>query len=292
MSNDLVNQRQIQWFPGHMAKTLRVMEASLKQVDVILQILDARIPYSSLNPEIARITRGKPHLYVLNKADLADPNVTARWVSYFTREGDGCVALSSKNRAGIAGVKAAIGQELEALLSRRSLKGMAGAKIRVMVVGIPNVGKSTFINSFAGTTKAKAADKPGVTRGKQWVSVGNYDLLDMPGVLWKKFDSYKTASNLAFIGSIKDDILDIEEIAVGLLEEMQAIDPQKLAERYRLTQEDLELEPYDLLEAIGKKRGMLMSGGAVNTERAAIMLVDEFRASKIGRISLERPENL
>lgn len=292
MSNDLVNQRQIQWFPGHMAKTLRVMEASLKQVDVILQILDARIPYSSLNPEIARITRGKPHLYVLNKADLADPNVTARWVSYFTLEGDGCVALSSKNRAGIAGVKAAIGQELEALLSRRSLKGMAGAKIRVMVVGIPNVGKSTFINSFAGTTKAKAADKPGVTRGKQWVSVGNYDLLDMPGVLWKKFDSYKTASNLAFIGSIKDDILDIEEIAVGLLEEMQAIDPQKLAERYRLTQEDLELEPYDLLEAIGKKRGMLMSGGAVNTERAAIMLVDEFRASKIGRISLERPEDL
>lgn len=292
MSNDLVNQRQIQWFPGHMAKTLRVMEASLKQVDVILQILDARIPYSSLNPEIARITRGKPHLYVLNKADLADPNVTARWVSYFTREGDGCVALSSKNRAGIAGVKAAIGQELEALLSRRSLKGMAGAKIRVMVVGIPNVGKSTFINSFAGTTKVKAADKPGVTRGKQWVSVGNYDLLDMPGVLWKKFDSYKTASNLAFIGSIKDDILDIEEIAMGLLEEMQAIDPQKLAERYRLTQEDLELEPYDLLEAIGKKRGMLMSGGAVNTERAAIMLVDEFRASKIGRISLERPEDL
>lgn len=292
MSNDLVNQRQIQWFPGHMAKTLRVMEASLKQVDVILQILDARIPYSSLNPEIARITRGKPHLYVLNKADLADPNVTARWVLYFTREGDGCVALSSKNRAGIAGVKAAIGQELEALLSRRSLKGMAGAKIRVMVVGIPNVGKSTFINSFTGTTKAKAADKPGVTRGKQWVSVGNYDLLDMPGVLWKKFDSYKTASNLAFIGSIKDDILDIEEIAVGLLEEMQAIDPQKLAERYRLTQEDLELEPYDLLEAIGKKRGMLMSGGAVNTERAAIMLVDEFRASKIGRISLERPEDL
>lgn len=292
MSNDLVNQRQIQWFPGHMAKTLRVMEASLKQVDVILQILDARIPYSSLNPEIARITRGKPHLYVLNKADLADPNVTARWVSYFTLEGDGCVALSSKNRAGIAGVKAAIGQELEALLSRRSLKGMAGAKIRVMVVGIPNVGKSTFINSFAGTTKAKAADKPGITRGKQWVSVGNYDLLDMPGVLWKKFDSYKTASNLAFIGSIKDDILDIEEIAVGLLEEMQAIDPQKLAERYRLTQEDLELEPYDLLEAIGKKRGMLMSGGAVNTERAAIMLVDEFRASKIGRISLERPEDL
>lgn len=292
MSNDLINQRQIQWFPGHMAKTLRVMEASLKQVDVVLQLLDARIPYSSLNPEIARITKGKPHLYVLNKADLADPNVTSRWIEYFKREGDGCIALSSKNRAGIAGVKAAIDQELEALLERRSLKGMTGAKIRVMVVGIPNVGKSTFINSFAGTAKAKAADKPGVTRGKQWVSVGNYDLLDMPGVLWKKFESYKTASNLAFIGSIKDDILDIEEIAVGLLEEMQHVDPQKLAERYRLSEEDLMLEPYDLLEVIGKKRGMLMSGGAVNTERAAIMLVDEFRASKIGRISLEKPEEI
>lgn len=292
MSNDLINQRQIQWFPGHMAKTLRIMEASLKQVDVVLQLLDARIPYSSLNPEIARITKGKPHLYVLNKADLADPYVTSRWIEYFKREGDGCIALSSKNRAGIAGVKAAIDQELEALLERRSLKGMAGAKIRVMVVGIPNVGKSTFINSFAGTAKAKAADKPGVTRGKQWVSVGNYDLLDMPGVLWKKFESYKTASNLAFIGSIKDDILDIEEIAVGLLEEMQHVDPQKLAERYRLSEEDLMLEPYDLLEVIGKKRGMLMSGGAVNTERAAIMLVDEFRASKIGRISLEKPEEI
>lgn len=292
MSNDLINQRQIQWFPGHMAKTLRVMEASLKQVDVVLQLLDARIPYSSLNPEIARITKGKPHLYVLNKADLADPHVTSRWIEYFKREGDGCIALSSKNRAGITGVKAAIDQELKALLERRSLKGMAGAKIRVMVVGIPNVGKSTFINSFAGTAKAKAADKPGVTRGKQWVSVENYDLLDMPGVLWKKFESYKTASNLAFIGSIKDDILDIEEIAVGLLEEMQHMDPQKLAERYRLSEEDLMLEPYDLLEVIGKKRGMLMSGGAVNTERAAIMLVDEFRASKIGRISLEKPEEI
>lgn len=292
MSNDLINQRQIQWFPGHMAKTLRVMEASLKQVDVVLQLLDARIPYSSLNPEIARITKGKPHLYVLNKADLADPHVTSRWIEYFKREGDGCIALSSKNRAGITGVKAAIDQELKALLERRSLKGMAGEKIRVMVVGIPNVGKSTFINSFAGTAKAKAADKPGVTRGKQWVSVENYDLLDMPGVLWKKFESYKTASNLAFIGSIKDDILDIEEIAVGLLEEMQHMDPQKLAERYRLSEEDLMLEPYDLLEVIGKKRGMLMSGGAVNTERAAIMLVDEFRASKIGRISLEKPEEI
>ncbi|WP_367925799.1 ribosome biogenesis GTPase YlqF [uncultured Ruthenibacterium sp.] len=292
MSKDLINQRQIQWFPGHMAKTLRVMEASLRQVDVVLQLLDARIPYSSLNPEIARITRGKPHLYILNKADLADPEVTSHWVSYFKKKGDGCIALSSKNRAGISSVKNAIDHELEELLSRRSQKGMDGAKIRVMVVGIPNVGKSTFINSFAGASKAKAADKPGVTRGKQWIGVGNYDLLDMPGVLWKKFDSYKTASNLAFIGSIKDDILDIEEIAVGLLEEMQNVDPQKLAQRYRLTEEELKLEPYELLEAIGKKRGMLMSGGTVNTERAAIMLVDEFRASKIGRISLEKPEEV
>jgi ribosome biogenesis GTPase A len=187
-------------------------------------------------------------------------------------------------------IKTAIEHELSDLLARRENKGMAGAKIRVMVVGIPNVGKSTFINSFAGASRVKAADRPGVTRGKQWVTVDGFELLDMPGVLWKKFDSLETASNLAFIGSIKDDILDIEDLAMGLLSQLQKIDPDKLAERYGLTEEDLQLDPYDLLEAIGRRRGMLMSGGVVNMERAAIMLVDEFRASKLGRISLERPE--
>ena len=289
MANEQINRRQIQWFPGHMAKTLRIMEADTRHVDAVLQLLDARIPDSSLNPEIQRITRGKPHLYVLNKADLADPAVTARWVNYFRAQGEGCVAITARQRGGAAAVRTAIEKELADLMQRRAVRGMAGARLRIMVVGIPNVGKSTFINNFAGAARAKDADKPGVTRGKQWVTVGNFDLLDMPGVLWKKFDSLETATNLAFIGSIKDDILDIEELAVGLLAQIQRMYPQMLAQRYKLTEEELALEPWELLQAIGRRRGMLVSGGEVNTERAAIMLVDEFRASKWGRISLEAP---
>lgn len=286
-----VNHKQIHWFPGHMMKTLRLMESDLKQVDVVLQLLDARIPYSSLNPEIARIIAAKPRLYVLNKADLADPDSTAQWVRYFKKQGAGCVSLSSKGRGGMTDVKQAIDSELVELLQRRANKGIQGTKIRVMVVGIPNVGKSTFINSFAGAAKTKAADRPGVTRGKQWVAVGEYDLLDMPGVLWKKFESNAVASNLAFIGSIKDDVLDIESLALGLLGQIRALYPDRLMERYKLVQEDFALDDCDLLAQIGRKRGMLMSGGTVNTERAAITLVDEFRSSKLGRISLERPRD-
>ena len=289
MSQEFVNRRNIQWFPGHMTRTLRVMEADIKNVDVVVQLLDARIPRSSLNPEIQRITARKPRLYVMNKADLADPAVTARWKRWFENQGAGCVAISSKNRGAAGAVRAQIEQELAQLIARREQKGTAGASIRVMVVGIPNVGKSTFINCWAGSARAKAADRPGVTRGKQWISVPGYELLDMPGVLWKKFESLETATNLAFIGSIKDDILDIEELAMGLLSQVREIYPQRLLERYKLKPEDLELDPWELLEAIGRRRGMLVSGGEVNTERAAIMVVDEFRASKWGRISLEQP---
>lgn len=289
MSQEFVNRQNIQWFPGHMAKTLRLMEADIRNVDAVLQLLDARIPLSSLNPEIERITATKPHLYVMNKADLADPTITAQWVKYFKSAGAGCLAISAKQKGGAAAVKQAIERELEDLTRRRASRGMTGARIRVMVVGIPNVGKSTFINTFAGSARAKAADKPGVTRGKQWVTVDSFDLLDMPGVLWKKFDTLEIATNLAFIGSVKDDILDIEELAMGLLSQVREIYPEKLAARYKLTEEELALEPWPLLEAIGRRRGMLISGGEVNTERAAIMLVDEFRASKWGRISLERP---
>ena len=258
-------------------------------VDCVLQILDARIPLSSLNPEIERITAGKPHLYILNKADLADPEITKQWLAYFKSAGAGCLAMDSKQRGRATAAKGPIEKELSALMARRRNRGMVGAAIRVMVVGIPNVGKSTFINSFAGTTRAKAANKPGVTRGKQWISVDNFDLMDMPGVLWKKFDSLETASNLAFIGSIRDDILDIEELACGLLSSVRGIYPEQLLARYKLDESALELPPYDLLQAIGAKRGMLISGGEVDTERAAKMLVGEFRASKWGRLSLERP---
>lgn len=284
-----VNHKNIQWFPGHMARTLRVMEQEVRHVDVVLILLDARIPRSSLNPEIERITAGKPHLYLLNKADLADPDATAQWVRYFTRNGDACLAVNSKKRSGGVPVRKAIDEELAGLLARRAGKGMSGARIRVMLAGIPNVGKSTFINSFAGSARAKAEDRPGVTRGKQWVAVDGYDLLDMPGVLWKKFDSLETAPNLAFIGSIKDDILDVESLAMSLADEMRRMHPDRLAERYKLSTEDLKLEPYELLEQIGRRRGMLMSGGVVDTERAARVLVDEFRAAKMGRITLERP---
>ncbi len=285
-----VNRYQIHWFPGHMMKTLRLMEAEMKNVDVVLMLLDARIPHSSINPEIQRLAAEKPSIYVLNKADLADPEITAKWVRKFKGDNSGCVAISSKSHSGTAAVRAAITAELKELLARRDKKGLSGAKIRVMLTGIPNVGKSTFINSFAGTAKAKAADRPGVTRGKQWVSVGDFDLLDMPGVLWKKFEDQNTAANLAFIGSIKDDVLDIETLATNLVDQIRDIYPDKLAERYKLKSEDLQLEAYDLLEQIGRRRGMLMSGGVVDTERAAVMVADEFRASKLGRISLEKPE--
>ena len=289
MSELVSNQYQIQWFPGHMAKTLRLMEQELRNVDACLVLLDARIPLSSLNPEVERIVARKPRLYILNKADLADPTVTARWIRYFHAAEAGCVAISAKHKGGAAAVRAAVDKELSGLLERRQNRGMVGAKTQVMLCGIPNVGKSTFINTFAGSARAKAADRPGVTTGKQWVTAGKYDLLDMPGVLWKKFENRQIASNLAFIGSIKDDILDVEELAMNLLDEVRRHYPEKVAERYKLDEQALALPPYELLEAIGRRRGMLISGGEVDLSRAAVMVMDEFRASKWGRISLEVP---
>lgn len=289
MNGDGINRRSIQWFPGHMAKTLRIMQKALREVDAVLILLDARIPRSSQNPELERIAAVKPRLYVLNKADLADRARTAEWVRYFRAQGAGCVAISAKEKSGAAAVRRAVDKELAGLAARNAQKGITGGRMRVMVVGIPNVGKSTFINTFAGSARAATADKPGVTRGKQWVTAGRYDLLDMPGVLWKKFDSLETASNLAFIGSIKDDILDLEELAVGLLSQLRTVCPERLAERYKLTEEQLALPPWELLEAIGRLHGRLMSRGLVDTERTAMMLVNEFRASRLGRITLELP---
>ena len=214
-----------------MTKTLRLMEKDIRNVDAVLQLLDARIPRSSLNRRLRASRRASPHLYVLNKTDLADPDVTARWVAYFFAAAATAACRYQQNRGGVQGVKNAIETELAKLLERRAVKGMAGAKIRVMVVGIPNVGKSTFIQQLRGRSAREGADRPGVTQGKQWVTVGNYDLLDMPGVLWKKFDSMEVAGNLAFIGSIRDDVLDIEALATALLGEMQRMYPERLAER-------------------------------------------------------------
>lgn len=285
-----VNSKSIHWFPGHMMKTLRLMEKEIKNVDVVIVLLDARIPFSSQNPEIEEIIANKNKIYILNKQDLADPEITSKWIKYFKDNQNGAIALNSKTGKNFSSIKNQIEGELSQLIERRQLRGISGTKIRAMLVGIPNVGKSTFINGLAGTQRAKAEDRPGVTRGKQWITVDNFDLLDMPGVLWRKFDNQNIAANLAFIGSIKDDVLDIETLAVSLIEQIKNIYPQTLIDRYKLTNEDLKLDSYDILCKIARKRGMLLSGGVENTERAAVMICDEFRSSKLGRMSLERPQ--
>lgn len=283
------NLGTIQWFPGHMTKTFRVMEKEIKNIDVVIILLDARIPYSSQNPEVEKLIRNKPRVYILNKRDLADENITNQWIKHFKSNGMGAIAINSKTGKNSKVIVDKVHAELSELLERREKRGIEKLKIKAMMVGIPNVGKSTFINSLAGTRRAKAQDKPGVTRGKQWVTVGDLDLLDMPGVLWPKFENQNVAANLAFIGSIKDDVLDIEELAVALISELKEIYPELLKDRYKLTDEDLQGESYEILGMIARKRGMLLPGGVENTERASIMLCDEFRGSKMGRISLERP---
>ncbi len=292
MSENTKSNSQIHWFPGHMTKTLRRAQQRMGSVDAIVQLLDSRIPNASLNPELQEIYGSKPRLYVLNKSDLADPAVTTQWLRAFKQENSGCVAINSKQKGAASAVRVAIDEALSELFARRQAKGMTGAKTRLMVTGIPNVGKSTFINTWAGGAKAKAADRPGVTRGEQWVNAGAYELLDMPGVLWKRFDNQQTAVNLALIGSIPDRILNVEEIAAGLLQQMMLPYQAVLQARYKLNDDAFTAGGWQLLDEIGRKRGMLISGGEVNIERAAIMILDEFRGGKFGRISLEKPSNL
>lgn len=294
MSEDLINRQNIHWFPGHMMRTLRSIDKNLPKVDAVVQLLDARIPHSSLNPELQEAYKNKPRLYILNKSDLADDATTARWLRFFAGEESVCVALNSLQKGAAAKVRPAVEQSLAELLARRRDRGTAGAKTRLMITGIPNVGKSTFINSWAGGARAKAADKPGVTRGEQWITAGSYELLDMPGVLWKKFDNHEIAVNLALIGSIPDHLLDTEDIAAGLLAQLGALFPQRLAERFKLSVEALPGETFScdgwvLLEAVARRRGMLVSGGEADLERASIMVLDEFRGGKFGRITLETP---
>lgn len=283
--------RSIQWFPGHMAKTRRSIKENLSLVDAVVELIDARIPLSSQNPEMGHMTKGKPRLLVLNKRDMADSRITDKWIAYFKKQGIIAVSMDCKTGKGMKSFTSALeDQLLRDFLDKRRAKGMIGAPIRVMVVGIPNVGKSSFINRMSGTKKAKVEDRPGVTRTKQWVKLGDrIEMLDMPGVLWPKFDDQKAAQKLAFTGAIKDDILDVETLAMLLLEYLSANYPELLLARYKM-ETQAELEGKELLELLGRKRGMLISGGEVNTERAAIMLLDEFRAGKIGAISLETPK--
>ena len=284
----------IQWFPGHMAKTRRLMKANLPLVDVVVEITDARVPASSRNPEMKNLVGGKPRVVVLNKCDMADEALTAEWIEYYRANGVKAIAMDCRSGKGLNKLVPTVKEVMKKELEKRAAKGMEGKPIRIMVVGIPNVGKSSFINRVAGGKRTKVEDRPGVTRGKQCVTLEKgIDLLDMPGVLWPKFDDKTVGEHLAFTGAIKDDILDTELLAMRLADLLNREWHSLLCERYKLTDEETaDIEPYDLLSLIGAKRGMKVSGGDVNTERAAAMLLDEFRGGKIGRITLEMPNEL
>jgi len=275
-----------------MAKTRRIIKECLPSVDIVLELTDARIPYSSRNPELFSIIGQKPLLTILNKASLADPDITALWREEFASRGQNAIVTDCQTNQGISAIRPAIERILSEKIERYENKGMSGRTLKAMVVGIPNVGKSTLINRLAGAKKAKAEDRPGVTVIKQWVptSIG-LDLLDMPGVLWPKFEDRTVGENLALTGAINDSILDIETIAVALCSRLRKIYPELLCQRYKLGDPSSieDLDDYDLFCLIGKKRGCIVSGGEINEERTAIMLLDEFRGSKIGKISLERP---
>ena len=280
----------IQWFPGHMAKTRRLIKENLTQVDVVIELLDARIPYSSQNPEIRKIIGNKPLITILNKADLSDPLMNEVWRKHFIEKNSACILIDCVSGKGIDKIPVAIKELLSEKIERYNDKGMLGKKLRAMIVGIPNVGKSSLINKLADSKKAKVENRPGVTLDKQWVSTNlGFDLMDMPGILWPKFDERSVGENLAITGAIKDKILDIEEIAMLLCERLRDLYPELLISRYKLKENDLSLDGYDIFEAIGRKRGLLMSGGVVNSQRTAEMLLNEFRLSTIGRITLEKP---
>ncbi|MBP3854887.1 MAG: ribosome biogenesis GTPase YlqF [Ruminiclostridium sp.] len=278
-------QGDIQWFPGHMTKTRRLIEADLKLVDAVAEIVDCRIPESSRNPMINEIVSGKPRVMLLNKCDYADEKITEEWRKHYEAEGIRTIVCDCRSGKGINRFLPVLKNELSELLERRRAKGMIGKALRVMVVGIPNVGKSSFINRMANSKKTKVEDRPGVTRGKQWVSIDKeVELLDMPGILWPKFDDKQAALKLAFTGAIKDDVTDVEELAYELGQILAENYAERIKERYRL-----ETLDGNILELIAKKRGMVQSGGIPDTERAAAALLDEYRSGKIGRISLERP---
>ena len=283
----------IQWFPGHMAKTRRMMADCLGQVDIILELLDARIPYSSKNPEIEKLTAGKPKLAVLTKSSIADPEINRKWMEYFEKRGENAVLIDSSDSVGLKNLSDAVKKTLKDKIDRYNAKGMEGRRLKAMVVGIPNVGKSSLINRLSGAKRAKVEDRPGVTVNKQWVTTEiGLDLLDMPGVLWPKFEDEIVGQNLALTGAIRDKIIDIEEMAMILCSRLMECAPDKFMARYKLTEDETYgLDGYDLFELVARRRGMLMAGGTINSSRCAEMLLDEFRGAVIGKISLEKPED-
>ena len=280
----------LSWFPGHMTKPRRMITAELGNVDAVCEILDARIPMSSRNPDVDELTAGKPRLIVLNRVDQADPEMTKKWAAYFRSLGCAVIETDAKQGGGVKQFSSAVRTLLHDKIASYEAKGQIGRVLRVMVLGIPNVGKSTFINKVSGRKTAKAEDRPGVTRGKQWVPVDKtLELLDTPGILWPKFEDPNVGVRLGFTGAIRDDVMDMEDLASRLMAYLGAHYPDALTERYKIAVEPGE-PGWELLEKAGRKRGFLMSGGEVNTERMARILLDEYRAGKLGRFTLELPE--
>lgn len=285
--------QNIQWFPGHMTKTKRQIQASLKLVDAVAEIIDARIPVSSCNPDLDSIIQNKPRVVLMNKCDMADPSSTQKWINYYKNNGIVAIPIDCKTGRGINKFVSSVNEVLKEKIEKQKAKGLLNPTVRVMIVGIPNVGKSTFINRISKNRKAKAEDKPGVTRGNQWFTINKgFEVLDTPGVLWPKFEDKIVGERLAFTGAVKDQIMDTELLAMRLLDFLKVKKNPIFVERFKLQNEPIEdIESYELLELIGRKRGMLISGGEIDTERAAIMLLDEYRSAKLGKYTFELPEN-
>ena len=285
---------KIQWYPGHMTKARRAMEQDIKLVDLVIELLDARTPLASRNRDMNKLGANQLRLILLNKSDVADPAVNRRWESWFESKGYTVVLLDSRSGAGKKQVQAAVSQVCQAKIERDRRRGILNRPVRAMVVGIPNVGKSTFINTFAGKAVAKTGNKPGVTRGNQWIRLNKeVELLDTPGILWPKFEDPEVGVHLAMIGSVNDEILDIRELACELLKLLRTLYPEKLQERYSFSEEELAQETktgFELLEKIAKIRGCLLKGQELDTEKAARLVMDDFRSGRLGQISIERPE--
>ena len=284
--------QQIQWYPGHMTKARRMMEENVKFVDAVCEVLDARIPVSSRNPDIDTLAAGKPRMIILNRVDQADPELTKAWAAYFKAQGYGVVQTDSKTGTGVNSFLPAVRTLLRDKLESYAEKGQTGRTVKVMIVGVPNVGKSSFINRVAKRKTAKAEDRPGVTRGKQWVRLDSgVEMLDTPGILWPKFEDQSIGLNLAYTGAVRDDIMDIESLASNLCSDLVKKYPGVLNERYKVEPRE-DMQGWEILELCGRKRGFLISGGEVDLERMAKILLDEYRGGKLGRMTLEKPEDV
>lgn len=281
-------KQNVQWFPGHMAKTRRLIKECLPQVDAVTEVLDARVPESSRNPELSDLIGDKPRIVLLNKCDVADDRATKLWVAHYKKNCAAVLPVDCKSGKGLNQFVPLMREVLQEKIEKNEARGMAGKPLRIMVVGIPNTGKSSFINKMAGRNRAEVADKAGVTRHNRWFVIGNgIELLDTPGVLWPKFDDPKVGDKLAFIGSVKDTVVDSETLAVRLLEIMQTEYADRLTDRYKIS-DFSDLQPWELLELIGRKRGMIIKGGEVDYTRVSVMLLDEYRGGKLGKITLDR----